>query len=106
MINEFSKVKKYLCYVLTACEMESGGFSGWSYYCVAQGNTPEEIVHNWIDNVKLLYGVDLSNELRINEDTKYISIQCYKFCMNELEESIYGDSQELNIEFPYRKHSC
>ena len=84
--------------------MESGGFSGWSYYCVAQGNTPEEIVHNWIDNVKLLYGVDLSNELRINEDTKHISIQCYKFCMNELEENIYGDSQELNIEFPYRKH--
>ena len=66
--------------------------------------TPEEIVHNWIDNVKLLYGIDLSNELHINEDTKYISIHCYKFCMNELKESIYGDSQELNIEFPYRKH--
>ena len=104
MINKFSKVKKYLCYILTSCEMGSEGWSGWMYYCVAQGNTPEEVVHNWIDNVKLLYGIDLSNDLHIDEHTKCISIHYYKFCMNELKGTIYGDSQELNIEFPYRKH--
>ena len=106
MLENITKKKTYLVYQVGSCEQGSDGWSSRYFPCVAQGNTPEEIVHNWIDNVKLLYGVDLSNELHINEDTKYISIHCYKFCMNELKESIYGDSQELNIEFPYRKHLC
>lgn len=104
MINEFDKTKKYLCYILITCEQGTEGWSGWSYYCIAQGNTPEEVVHNWLENVKLLYNVDLSNDLQINKETGHISIHYYTFCMNELKESVYGNSQELSIEFPYTRH--
>lgn len=44
------------------------------YYAVAEGNTDEEIYNNWLENVKKIYDVDLSKDLRC--DNGYWSCYC------------------------------
>lgn len=96
------KKKIWLVYLLMPCEMGSEGWSGWTYYSIAEGNTDEEIYKDWLKNVKAIYGVDLSKDLNCHDG----QWSCYyKLAKNELPTSIYGDSQPLFIEKQYRKHT-
>lgn len=95
---------QYLCYLIVPCETGSEGWSGWMYYCVAEGDTPEQIVRNWIENVNLIYGIDLSKDLYIDNKTGHISVHYYPFYMNELKTSVYGHSEKISIDFNYIKH--
>lgn len=103
--------KTYLVYLLSACEMETEGVSGWEYYAVAHGNSDEEIYNDWIEQCKILYGVDLSNDLKHNtgvdaDGNEYDYWSCYyRLAKNELPSFVYGDSQPLNIEKCYRKYT-
>lgn len=91
----------WLVYLLSSCEQGSEGFSGWQYYSIAFGNTDEEIYNNWLENVKMIYGVDLSEELKCING--YWSCY-YPICKNELPTSIYGYSQSIFVEAQYKKH--
>lgn len=97
------KKKTWLVYLTSSCEQGSEGWSGLMYHSVAFGNTDEEIYNNWIENVKKIYGVDLSKDLRCSNG--YWSCY-YPLHKNELKTSVYGDSKALNIDFCYRKHDC
>lgn len=96
------KKKTWLVYLVSSCEMGSEGWSGWAYYAVAQGDTDEEIYNNWLENVKKIYDVDLSKDLKCHNG--YWSCY-YPLAKNELPTSVYGDSQPLFVEAQYRKHS-
>ena len=99
--NETLRKKSWLVYLLTPCESGTEGWSGWSYYSVALGNTDEEIYNDWIENVKQIYGVDLSEDLRCTNGYWYCH---YPLCKNELPTSVYGDSQPIWVEAQYKKH--
>ena len=81
--------------------MGSEGWSGWGYYAIAHGDTDEEIYNDWIEQCKILYGVDLSKDLRCMNGNWYCY---YELAKNELPSSVYGDSKPLCIETCYRKH--
>lgn len=93
--------KVYLVYLVTTCETGSEGWSGWDYYAVAHGDTDEEIYNDWIDQVKVIYGVDLSKDLQCRNGKWYCY---YELVKNELPTSIYGHSLPLFIEKSYEKH--
>ncbi len=93
--------KIWLVYLLAPCEQGSEGLSGWQYYSVALGNTDEEIYNNWVENVKEIYSVDLSEDLRCTNGYWSCYYPLYK---NELPTLIYGDSLPLFIEKQYKKH--
>lgn len=88
--------KIWLVYLLDKCDIGSEGWSGWSYYCIAEGNTDEEIYKDWLKNVKAIYGVDLSKHLRQQEDGRWTCY--YDLAKNELPTSVYGVSKPLLIE--------
>ena len=62
----------------------------------------EEIYNDWIEQCKLIYGVDLSDDLKCMNGKWYCY---YELAKNELPSSVYGDSQPLCIEKCYRKHT-
>ena len=93
--------KSYLVYLVTSCEMGSEGWSGWSYYAVAHGDTDEEIYNEWIEQCKIIYRVDLTGDLRCVDGKWYCR---YELIKNELPNSVYGDAQPIYIEKSYRKH--
>jgi hypothetical protein len=99
--GEYMNKKSWLVYLLEPCEMGSDGWSGWMYYCIAFGDTDEEIYNNWIDNVNKIYGVDLSKDLKCKDG--YWSCY-YSIHKCELPTSVYGHSQPINIEKCYSKH--
>lgn len=84
----------WLVYLLSSCETGSEGHSGWMYYSVAFGNTDEEIYNNWADNVKKIYNVDLSEDLKCINGIWSCYYPLYK---NKLPVSVFGDSQPLHI---------
>ena len=94
--------KVWLVYLLSTCEMGSEGWSGWMYYSVAFGDTDEEIYSSWIENVKMIYGVDLSKDLKCHKGVWYCY---YQLCKHELPKSVYGHAQPLLIEKCYEKHT-
>ena len=94
--------KTWLVYVLYPCEMGSEGWSGWMYHSVAFGDTDEEICNNWVENVKKIYDVDLSKDLKCNDKGFW---SCYyPLYKCEIPTEVYGDSRPINIEKCYRKH--
>lgn len=97
------KKKTWLVYLVSSCEQGSEGWSGWMYHSVAFGNTDEEIYSNWIENIKQIYGVDLSEYLRCSSDGCWTCH--YPLYKNELPTSVYGDSQPMLVEAQYRKHT-
>lgn len=93
--------KVYLVYLVNPCEMGFEGWSGWQYYAVAHGDTDEEIYNDWIEQVKIIYGADLSEDLKcVNGKWRCY----YELAKNELPTSVYGHSQQLIIEKCYEKH--
>lgn len=95
--------KSYLVYLVTSCEMGSEGWSGWDYYAVAHGSTEEEIYNDWIEQCKIIYGVDLSEDLKCVNGKWFCH---YELAKNELPSSVYGDAQPIYIEESYKKHTC
>lgn len=93
--------KSWLVYLVSSCEQGSEGYSGWMYYSVAFGDTDEEIYNNWVENVKKIYNVDLSKDLKCING--YWSCY-YPLCKNELTTSVYGNSQPLFVKARYKKH--
>ena len=111
------KKKTWLVYLVSSCEMGSEGWSGWMYHCVAFGDTDEEIYNSWLDNVKKIYNVDLSKDLKHNIGSStyiengvektydYDYWSCYyPIYKNELKTSVYGYSEPLIVESCYSKH--
>lgn len=96
------KQKTWLVYLLRPCEMGTEGTSGWSYHAVALGNTDEEIYNNWIDNVKQIYGVDLSKDLKCQNGNWSCYYPIYK-C--ELPTSVYGNSEQIVIDAKFKQHN-
>lgn len=94
--NETLNNKAWLVYLLTSCETGSEGWSGWQYHSVAFGVTDEEIYNNWVENVKQVYGTDLSEDLKCTDGYWSCYYPLYK-C--ELPRSAYGHSQPIRIEF-------
>lgn len=94
--------KSWLVYLILPCEMGTEGWSSWTYYSVAFGNTDEEIYKSWVENVKKLYDVDLSNDLKCKNNKWYCHY--YELCKNELPRSVYGDAQSIFIEKRFREH--
>lgn len=94
--------KEWLCYLLSSCEQGSEGWSGWMYYAVAFGNTEEEVARSWAENVKATYGVDFTGRLKCHNG--YWFCDWFRINMCELKTSVYGLSEPIKIEFPYRKH--
>lgn len=97
-----NRKKTWLVYLVSSCEQGTEGWSGWMYYSVAFGNTDEEIYNNWIDNVKKIYDVDLSKDLRCTNG--YWSCY-YPLHKNELKTSVYGHSEPLFVNACYKEHS-
>ena len=91
----------YLVYLLSDCEMGSEGLSGWMYYAVAHGSTDEEIYNDWVEQCKVIYGVDLSENLECINGKWFCY---YELVKNELPSCVYGNSQPLYIEKCYSKH--
>lgn len=54
MLNNFNKKQKYLVYQVGSCEMGLKGASSRYFFCVAEGDTKEEVIQNWVENVELL----------------------------------------------------
>ena len=100
MIDEF-KPNKYLVYQAGTCEMGSEGFSSYYYFCVAQGNTEEEIIMNWAENVEKLYGVKI-NPKKWHNGKWY---DYYPILMEKLPESMYGRAGHIEIVNHYEKHN-
>lgn len=96
------KKKTWLVYLVSTCEMGSEGWSGWMYHSVAFGNTDEEIYNNWIENVKKIYDVDLSKDLRCHNGKWFCY---YELAKNELPTSVYGHSEPLYVGKNYREHT-
>lgn len=94
--------KSWLVYLISTCETGSEGWSGWQYHAVALGNTDEEIYNNWVENVKKIYHVDMSEDLKCTDGRWSCHYPLYK---NELPTSVYGNSQPILVEAQYRKHS-
>lgn len=92
---------RYLVYLITSCEMGSEGWSGWMYYSVAYGFTEEEIYNDWVKNVKLIYGVDLSGDLKCNNGVW----SCYyPLAKNILPTEVYGNALPLKVEENFERH--
>lgn len=101
MLGDYHK-KKYLVYQVGSCEMGSEGSSARYFFCVAEGNTKEEVIENWCDNVEKLYGT--------RPNPKYNEKMCcyydyYPIYMNRLID-VHGYAQvdTLSIIDRYRKH--
>lgn len=110
LFQKRNKQKTWLVYLIDGCEMGSEGWSGWSYYAVAHGDTDEEIYNDWLEQVKIIYGVDLSKDLEHSVGTyqngeSYDYWSCYyPLAKNELPTSVYGNSKELTIDKKYDEH--
>ena len=94
--------KVWLVYLLTSCEQGSEGWSGWDYHSVALGDTDEEIYNSWVENVKEIYAVDLSEDLKCTNG--FWSCH-YPLCKNELKTLVYGHSRPLIVDSCYEKHN-
>lgn len=94
--------KTWLVYLVSSCETGSEGWSGWMYHSVAFGNTDEEIYNNWVENVKMIYDVDLSENLKCTDGYWSCYYPLYK---NELKTCVYGHSEPLFVNACYREHS-
>lgn len=93
--------KPYLVYLLNTCEMGTEGWSGWSYYAVAHGSSDEEIYKDWVEQCKVIYGVDFSEDLKYSNG----KWRCYyELVKNELPQSVYGHSKQLGIQECYSEH--
>ena len=101
MLENTNKLKTYLVYQLIDCEMGSEGWSYKTYLCVAQGNTKHEVVKNWVENVKALYGVDLHP--KYNSTTKTYS-DYYPIVMTPLITEAYGRATPYRIDKGYEGH--
>lgn len=93
--------KSYLVYLLMECEMGTEGWSGWNYYAVVHGDTDEEVYNDWVEQCKIIYGVDFSEDLKCYNGKWFCR---YELVKHELPSSVYGHSQPLFIEECYRKH--
>lgn len=102
MLENHTRKKTYLVYQVGSCEMGSEGWSSRYFPCVAQGNTKKEVINNWVENVKTLYGITIEPVYYESTDTY---ADYYPIYMNELVQSVYGDVQPYEIINCYRKHN-
>lgn len=85
--------KKYLVYELGQCEQGSEGLSTYYGYAICTGDTIEEVMEDYKQQVKELYGTDCNP---IN--TPYGWTNYYRLAYNELPDTIHGYTKKLNIE--------
>ena len=102
MLNNFSKKPKYLVYQVGSCEMGSEGASSRYFFCVAEGDTKEEVIQNWVENVELLYGHKPNPKYNEESDSYY---DYYPIYMNKLVDR-YSNAlaYDISIIDRYRIH--
>lgn len=83
----------YLVYILGTPEMGAEGWTQYFYYALAQGNTIEEVMADYKNQVKLMYNVDVNPELHKNG--KWYSY--YEIAYNKLPYEVKGECNQLNI---------
>jgi len=93
MINPFTNKRLWLVYQLGATEMCHSGFSSYWYYSVAEGDSEDEAVINWAENVKVLYKVELKPKKNEYGDWE----ACYPIVANELPYDVFGTPHRLDI---------
>lgn len=103
MLENHTRKKTYLVYQVGSCEQGSEGWSSRYFCCVAQGNTKKEIIDNWVENVKTLYGHTPNPTYYESTDTY---VDYYPIYMNELVQSVYGNVQPYDVINRYREHDC
>lgn len=93
---------KYLVYQIGTPEMGTEGSSSRSFFCVAEGDTKEEVIENWVENVEKLYGIRLNPKYN-ERDGRYWDYN--PIYMNQLIKT-QSDAQvePLAIIERYRKH--
>lgn len=101
MLENHTNKKTYLVYQVGSCEMGSEGWSNRYLPCIAQGSTKQEVIDNWVENVKILYGVTPDPVYCELTDTY---VDYYPIYMNELVLSVYGDVQPYAIINCYEQH--
>lgn len=97
----YASKDSYLIYLVESCEPEFNGSAGWSFYAVVQGNTDKERVQNWLEAVKNMYGVDLSNDLVCHNGRWFTR---YPIAITKLPKAVYGIPKELDIQPSFDKH--
>lgn len=95
-------MNRWLVYLISSCELGSEGWSGWQYHCIAHGNTDAEIYNDWLRNVKKIYDVDLSEDLRCENGRWYCY---YPLAKVNLPTSVYGHSKEIKLDACFDKHN-
>jgi hypothetical protein len=103
MLDVHTNKKTYLVYQVGSCEMGSEGWSNRYYPCIAQGNTKQEVIDNWVENVKIIYG-HILNPVYHESTATYVDY--YPIYMNELVLSVYGDAQPYEIINCYKQHKA
>lgn len=88
MVND----KTYLVYQLGTVESGTGGRSSYYFYAIAFGNTEEDVVKSWAENVEKIYGVKLVPKFENGVWNSY-----HRIVWNELPVSLYGNTPMLNI---------
>lgn len=91
-IKERWWAKKYLVYELGQPEMGTEGGANYYGYAICVGNTIEEVMEDYKNQVKELYGVE-SNP----KQDEYGWYNYYRLEYNELPDYMYGGAKKLNI---------
>ena len=93
MINPFTNKRLWLVYQLGSSEQSGSGWNRYWYYCIAEGDTEDEAILNWAENVKTLYNVELKPKK--NEYGDWESF--YPIVANELPYDVFGTPHRLDI---------
>lgn len=102
MLSNINRKPMYLVYQVGSTEMGSEGGSSRYFFCVAEGNTKEEVIQNWVENVELLYGHRPNPKYDEKSDSYY---DYYPIYMNKLVDRYgYALAQEIAIIDRYRTH--
>lgn len=102
MIDNLASCPKYLGYIVEEnCEC-SDGRSEYKFVCVCQGKNKEEILQNYLDNVLLLYEVDLSKDMPYISGLSYMYYHEIKF--SKIPEVVFGYADKLEIEAIFKEH--
>ena len=99
MLNNFDQ-KKWLVYQVGTFEMGSEGWSSMHHVCVAEGNTPKEVIENYVENVRLLYGYELNPKL-VGENIWW---DYYRIAMTEIKTSVFGNVESYCVGLNYSEH--
>ena len=88
----------YFIYSPVMCQHDTG----WRYFSVASGDTDEEIYRDWVNNVKLIYGVDYSDKIKYDEHLKKWFCNYEELYKCKLPDYVIGHANPISINCTYQ----